>query len=308
MVLAGVVAAPAQARQNGATTVTGTPFLVQRLANPARTEVLDASGKWLATLTDGARTVVLAGPRRTFSESTTTAASLVTSTWVRLLSSAFNGSLDSGWLTAALVDTSPDILAIAMQYQTGAPTLRNSAGLRIAGDADYGPLQPDGTRAAGSDFNDYLGLAWTYPTGTVDAPEADELGALDCSGYIRMVFGYRGRIPLSLSPDDGRSLPRHSWDIATSGPGVGLIPNSGTRPTSRARLQPGDIVAFDASTTDGPRIDHVGMFLGRDTLGHDRFISSRKTANGPTMGDLGGLSALDGVGLYAVSFRSARRI
>ncbi len=73
-------------------------------------------------------------------------------------------------------------------------------------------------------------------------------------------------------------------------------------------LQPGDVVAFDASTTDGTRIDHVGIFLGRDSLGHDRFISSRKTADGPTLGDLGGRSVLDGTGLYAVSFRTARRI
>lgn len=307
MALAGLVAAPTQARHGAGATTSSTTYVVQRYANPSRSVVSNSSGAWLATLTDGARTVILTGPSRTFGESTTSA-SVITSTWVRLLPKAFTGTLDSAWLTSALADTRPDILAIAMQYQMGAATLRDATGLRIAGDADYGPLQADGTRTAGSDFNDYLGLIWTYPTGTTDPAEASELGALDCSGFVRMVFGYRGGIPLSLTPDNGASLPRHSWEIAASGPGITVIPNAGTTPTSRRALQPGDILAFDASTTDGTRIDHVGIVLGRDTLGHDRFISSRKTANGPTLGDLGGASTLDGSGLYAVSFRTARRI
>jgi cell wall-associated NlpC family hydrolase len=305
VLLSAVIWAPAQARKPSGTV--STTYVQQRLAGPGRTVVSSSTGAWLATFTDGARTVALAGPRRTFSESTTTA-TVSTTTWVRLLPKPFAGSLDSTWLTNALANTSPDILAIAMQYQTGAPTIRNAAGLRIAGDADYGPLQPDGTRLAGSDFNDYLGVTWSYPSGTIDAPEADELGALDCSGYMRMVFGYRNGIPLSLSADGGASLPRHSWDIAATAPGIIVILNTGSKPTARSLLQAGDIVAFDASTADGTRIDHVGMYLGRDSLGHDRFISSRKTANGPTLGDLGGVSQLDGSGLYASSFRSARRI
>jgi hypothetical protein len=50
------------------------------------------------------------------------------------------------------------------------------------------------------------------------------------------------------------------------------------------------------------------MYLGIDSGGHHRFISSRKTANGPTLGDTGGRSILDGTGFYAVAFRSARRL
>ena len=87
-----------------------------------------------------------------------------------------------------------------MQYVAGAPSLYNAAGLRIAGDAHYGPLQADGTRKEGSDFNDYLGVAWTYGAST-DQPEADEIGSLDCSGFTRMVWGYRGGIPLILTPN-----------------------------------------------------------------------------------------------------------
>jgi cell wall-associated NlpC family hydrolase len=73
-------------------------------------------------------------------------------------------------------------------------------------------------------------------------------------------------------------------------------------------LQAGDLVFFDADPIDGPAIDHVGMFIGVDSVGNRRFISSRKGANGPTLGDVRGASVLDGPGLYAKSFRSARRL
>jgi hypothetical protein len=73
-------------------------------------------------------------------------------------------------------------------------------------------------------------------------------------------------------------------------------------------LQTGDLVFFDADPSDDPAIDHVGMFLGRDEAGRSRFISSRKSPNGPTLGDVHGASLLDGTGLYARSFRSARRL
>ena len=65
---------------------------------------------------------------------------------------------------------------------------------------------------------------------------------------------------------------------------------------------------FDADTKDGPQIDHVGMYLGRDVDRRYRFISSRKQRNGPTLGDYHGASLLDGTGLYARSFCAVRRI
>ncbi|MEO7665185.1 MAG: NlpC/P60 family protein [Candidatus Limnocylindrales bacterium] len=283
-------------------------YVSERLSHPNRTIVTSATGTWLATFTDGARSVALSGPSRTFAEPSTTAATVTTTTWLRLLPTPFGGTVSESWLTAALADTSIDVLGAAMQYVAGSPDRLNATGLRIAGDANYGPLRADGSRAAGSDFNDYLGLRWTYADGTQDQAESNELGSLDCSGFVRMTFGYRSGIPMSLKADSGGSLPRHSWDIATSAPGVALIPNLGTTPASRSGLQPGDLVFFDATSTDGHAIDHVGIFLGLDSQGHDRFLSSRKTANGPTLGDLGGRSTLDGTGLYATSFRSARRI
>ncbi len=91
-------------------------------------------------------------------------------------------------------------------------------------------------------------------------------------------------------------------------PGVVTTANTGTQATSYGRLSAGDLVFFDAATDDGAQIDHVGMYLGVDSGGRHRFISSRKTANGPTLGDVGGKSLLDGTGFYATSFRAARRL
>jgi cell wall-associated NlpC family hydrolase len=272
--------------------------------NPARTVVTDANGTWLATFTDGSRSVALAGPTRTFAEATASH-SVVSTTWVRLLTAPFTGTVDTAWLDIALADTSPDMLAIAMQYIAGAPSLYDAAGLRIAGDAHYGALQADGTRKEGSDFNDYLGVAWNYG-GSTDQPEANELGSLDCSGFTRMVWGYRGGIPLILNPN-GVALPRRATHQHTSASGV-LVIDSSVQVTDFSRLQAGDLVFFDADDDDGTQSDHVGIYLGPDTAGHHRFISSRKSANGPTLGDANGKSLLNGTGLYARSFRAARRL
>jgi cell wall-associated NlpC family hydrolase len=281
-------------------------YVLKRLTGPSRTLVYSATGSWLATFTDGARTVDVSGPQRTFAESTTTM-TVSSRVWVRLLPNSFDGTVDTSWLAGALADTSNDVLAVAMQYVTGAAPVYDSSGRQVAADADYGPIGSDGTRQPGADFNDYLGVAWTYPNGSIDQPEADEFNSLDCSGFMRMVWGYRSGFPLALSPD-GHGLPRRSYEMADGAPGVVVLPNLGVVPASRSALQPGDLVFFDASTDDGTRIDHVGMYLGKDSAGHDRFISSRRTVNGPTMGDVGGRSILDGTGLYALSLREARRL
>jgi cell wall-associated NlpC family hydrolase len=241
--------------------------------------VLDAGSTPLATFTVGARTVAVRGPARVFSEPATTTAKIASTTWVRLLPRPFNGTVDAGWLERALATTSPDVLARAAQYVTGAPTRLAGDGSVLADDADYGPLQS----------------------------ETDQAGALDCSGFVRMIFGHRFNVPLTLSPD-GTSLPRRSAQMLSSAPGVVTIRNTGVRPLSLAKLAPGDLVFFDGSTDDGTLVDHVGIFLGRDDGGAPRFVSSRKTANGPTLGDVGGRSTLSGTGHYANAWRAARRL
>ena len=281
----------------------------------AMAEVRGPDGKWLATFTNDAYTVVLAGPRRRFAEGT---ASVSHARWVRTYPKPFAGRLHRPWLERALAANEarvPDVLALAMQYIRGAPAIQEG-GLQVAGDARYGP-GPETDRQEGSDFNDYLGVTWTYPDDPADPPEQDQFRCLDCSGYIRMVWGFRhhlpgarfeDRVPLGAAPTRDRvSIPRRAHQIYDSAPGI-LVVRRGDATDRLSRLEVGDLVFFDADTADGPQIDHVGMYLGRDQDRRYRFISSRKRRNGPTLGDYHGASVLDGTGLYARSFCGVRRI
>lgn len=281
----------------------------------SRTDVRDSKGKWLATFTRGAYTVIVAGPRRRFAEGN---ASVSHAKWVRTYPTPFAGKVRQSWLERALAANHarvPDILALAMQYIRGAPPILDN-GVQVAGDARYGP-GTETNRQEGSDFNDYLGIAWTYDGEPVDSPEPNQFRCLDCSGYIRMLWGYRhnlpgagftDHIPLSLEPQaDGASIPRRAFQIYDSAPGIVVIAN-GSSTSDLSVLEIGDLVFFDADTGDGPQIDHVGMYLGRDQDDRHRFISSRKRRNGPTLGDYHGASLLDGTGLYARSFCAARRL
>lgn len=191
------------------TSSTSSTWTLKTLRSPDRVQVLDGSAQPVATFTVGARTVTVRGVARTFSEAGTSSPTVTSRTWVRLLPQPFTGVVDFAWLRGALADTSPDVLATATEYVTGAPTVRSGDGTVVSSDADYGPLLADGTREEGADFNDYLGVSWSYGT-TADAPETRQVGALDCSGFVRMVLGHRSGLPLSLAPD-GVSLPRRSF-------------------------------------------------------------------------------------------------
>ena len=249
-------------------------------SDPNRTEVRDARGRWLATFTRGARTVTLAGPGRDFVEGS---AAVAHGTWVRSYVEPFAGQVQPEWLTAALVANEknvPDILALALQYIRGAPPIVRQ-GRQIAGDASYGPLK-SGKRQEGADFNDYLGLTWKYPGERVpvDRPERSQFRCLDCSGYLRMIFGYRhslagggypDRIPLCLDTRaDQARLPRRAYQMYEGGPGTMLVPDNSIQVKDFSRLAIGDLVFFNADRKlpDGARIDHVGMYLGVDAAGH----------------------------------------
>jgi cell wall-associated NlpC family hydrolase len=287
-----------------------------RLAKPARTVVTDPRGATVAVFTDGARTVRLRGPSRTLREPKYTEAVVTTDAWVRLAPKEWRKGAEQAtwfgpWLTKALADRSPDVLAIATEYIHGAKPRLDEQGRQIAGDAAFGPLSdidPDG-RAENSDFYDYLGERWTFPTdGRKERPDAARARSLDCSGYLRMVYGYRLGYPLRGTNTKGTGLPRRAYAMAEFGPGVQLVSNTGERARDYDLLQPGDLLFFNAGPVQNAHIEHSGMYLGVDSDGHHRFISSRATANGPTMGDLGGASLLDGSGYWAVRYRTARRI
>lgn len=237
-------------------------------------------------------------------------------TWVRLLDQPFDGTWTpalANQVRAWAVDTSPDALAYALMYITGAPPvtdLRLGGGVQVAGQSKYGPNAADGTRIEGADFHEYMGVPWTFPSGET-APDAgpEWEGCLDCSGFVRMVYGYHMGIPMVRDQGfNGLNLPRRTRDIGPSGPGVVVAQGIDSAPPLDG-LQIGDVPLFDADSTDpiAGQIDHNGVYIGVDTEGNHRFVNSRKTPNGPTFGDLGGSSTLNGTGLYATSLRMIRR-
>lgn len=234
-------------------------------------------------------------------------------TWVRALDEPFNGT----WTPALadqilrwMIDPSPDVLAYAMKYITGAPDLFNPVlGAQVAGQSSYGPLDTDGTRIEGADFHDYMGLDWTFPNGEFRAADPDEALSLDCSGFVRIVYGFNTGLPMVFDQNiDGTNLPRRTLDIGPSGPGIIVAQAVGTAP-SLAAIQIGDVPHFDA-TSDGEtagQVDHNGIYIGLDQSGNMRFVNSRKTPNGPTFADLGGASVLNGSGTYTTRLRIIRR-
>lgn len=235
-------------------------------------------------------------------------------TWVRTLDTPFDGSWTRSLVTEILrwsTDTTPDALANAMKFITGAPEGIAPDGWRT-GQSDYGPLYSDGTRIESSDWNDYLGFGWTYPNGetrTFPHGNITVSGGMDCSGFVRAVYGRLMYLPMSYSNSfDGLNIPRKTVDMGPNGPGIIVAQGTSTAPALTS-LQIGDVVFFDADSSEPVegQIDHCGIYLGQDTSGNYRFISSRKTANGPTFSDLGGNSTLNGTGTYATRFRKIRR-
>ncbi|MFD6656928.1 hypothetical protein ACFWEB_17510 [Streptomyces parvus] len=236
-------------------------------------------------------------------------------TWVRVLPEPFNGTWTpavEAQIRAWATDTSPDVLAYATMYTTGAPSVTSPAlsGAQVSGQANYGPLDSAGTPIEGADFHDYMGLNWNFPNGESQTAGAGEAGCLDCSGLVRMVYGFHMGIPVVRNLNfDGVNLPRQTKDIGPSGPGVIVAQATGAAPALTG-LQIGDVPHFDATSGGGEaegQLDHNGIYLGVDALGQHRFVNSRKTPHGPTFGDLGGASRLDGGGTYATTLRLIRR-
>ncbi len=289
------ITASGGAGRDGVAVRDGAARRFERLADPPRTVVTTATGAVVATLTDGARTVVLTGPARTFRENPQVT---VTSTaWVRLAPQPWTAGAERApwfapWLAGAARDTTPDVLAVALQYADGAPPLRDPTGLRIAGDATFG---------ADADFEGYLGIAWRFPDGVRAKAGTRHTGSLDSAGLVRMVYGYREGYPLRGKDTAGPGLPRSATAMAELGPGT---PIAG-QPADYSRLQPGDLLFFTSTGKPGPRVSRVGLYLGLDDDGHHRVLASRRSADGPTFG---GPSYLDGTGGYGAAFRTAKRL
>ncbi|RSS82174.1 NlpC/P60 family protein [Streptomyces sp. WAC06614] len=294
----------------------------ERVPSPARSVLRDAGGQVLATFTDGARTATLTGPSRTFTEPANTTTRVVTENWVRLMPEPWKQGAENTpwfkeWFKKYYGSQEDDLFAFAFQYGHQAPVKKDPQGVSYAGDASFGPLNPNGSvgndlRLEQSDFFDYLGIPYTFRNGVKKQPQAARYRSMDCSGFVRTVFGYRARYPLMPDDTPGPGLPRTANGIARSALGTDVIPLKGVgaqaRPASIDVIQPGDLLFFklDARTKD--RLDHTGIYLGTDTDGHQIFISSREEADGPTIGDKGGTSRLDGNGYYATTLRSVKRL
>lgn len=293
-----------------------------RLENPARSVLRGSDGQVKAVFTDGARTATLTGPARTFAEPSSTNSKVSTTDWVRLMPEPWKKGAEKekwfkDWYAEYEGSKEDDLFAFAFQYVAGAKEKKDEQGIVYAGDANFGPLNTAGAeggdlRLEQSDFYDFLGVQYPFRDGVTGAPEGARARSVDCSGYMRMVFGYRARYPLMSSDDSGDGLPRTANGMARSKEGVDVLPLVGIsakdRPTSIDQLQPGDLVFFKLDARTGQRLDHVGMVLGYDTEGHLIFVSSREEVNGPTIGDVGGVSRLDGNGYYAKTLRSAKRL
>jgi cell wall-associated NlpC family hydrolase len=290
-------------------------YSYHRATRPDRTEIIDSSGHPVAIMTDNARTAHIYGPLRTFQEPRFTDAKVETNIWARLAPQPWHAGAEQerwflDWFAAARKDRSPDVLAIAFEYVDGAPPKKDNQGQQYSGDASFGPpdpLDPDG-RAERSDFYDYLGLPWSFPDGKNEVPEPQRALALDCSGFLRMVYGHRLGYPLRGTNNPGEGLPRRAYAMAAVGPGVQLMPNSGIQARGMERLLPGDLMFFNAGPVLDGHIEHSGIYLGLDDGGHHRFISSRAQADGPTMGDLAGEPILDGISYWGLRWRTARRL
>ncbi|MEC3977584.1 NlpC/P60 family protein [Amycolatopsis sp. H20-H5] len=287
-------------------------YTYERLTKPGRTLVRNGAGTQLASLTDGSRTALLTGRTRTFSEPKFTTVSITSTAWIRLAPQPWSEGAERApwfrdWLPKALADSDPDILAIALQYTDGSADEKNSKKVRFGGDATFGPDSSEG-RLERSDFYDYLGVSWDFPDGVHEDSAKERYGSLDCSGFVRMVYGYRGGYPLLGSNTKGAGLPRRAWAMSELGPGTQVIPDTGKRATDYAALQPGDVLFFNLEPQIGTQVSHTGIYLGIDSDGHHRVLSSRKVANGPTFGDAGGVSLIDQDGTYSKAFRAAKRL
>ncbi|MFG2874534.1 NlpC/P60 family protein [Streptomyces sp. NPDC048337] len=240
--------------------------------------------------------------------------------WVRLLDTPYDGTWTPavqaavrGWAGSL----APDALAYAAMFLPGAPQVtsgrKEPVGARVLGAAAYGKKDAQGLRPVGADFHDYMARDWPFPEKVVEKEEG-QAGSLDCSGYVRMVYGYHMGVPMCAEVDTTKqALPRKSGAMVDYAPGARVVdkPDDGKALATNAAIQPGDLVLFDASPPepdDEYLVDHVGIYLGLDADGLRRFLSSRKSCNGPTMADLSGASSLDGTGTYALGLRTVRRL
>jgi cell wall-associated NlpC family hydrolase len=288
-------------------------YQFEQVSGPNRTVMRTDAGALVAELTHGSRTVVFNGAARTFTEPEATKAKVVTHSWVHVADEAFEPALIGDpafakWLRARIGKPMDDVLSSACDYITDAPA-RHRDGVRYAGDASFGYLNNESTRD-GADFYDYLGIPWTWPDGSSSRPASKWARALDCSGYLRLVFGYRMGMTLhrrNKRVDEG--LPRTAYAIAERAPStlIAEAEEPDQVPSDLSRVAPGDVVFFALHDSDPGLITHCGIVLGRDGDGDLRFVSARERIDGPTFGDVAGAGIIN-AGFFGDRLRKIIRL
>ncbi|GLZ01375.1 NlpC/P60 family protein [Actinoplanes sp. NBRC 103695] len=287
-------------------------YELRRADDPPRTIVYD-KGQPVATLTDGARTVAFHGPPRTFVEASVSA-KVVTDQWVRVAPEPWSPKRAkdpemSAWFHASLGSTEPDILQFTTEYLRGAPPRRDDKGDLYAGDAGFGIER--GAGVDGADFHEFMGIPWTFPDDTTVPANPRWLGKLDCSGFLRIVYGYRGGLPLltgtTRSTVDG--MPRTANAMAYYARSAVVAAGSSPEraPRDLGDIQPGDLVFF-AMRDDPAKVSHSGIFLGVDVTGHPRFVSSRGVTRGPSFGDTANSSSTLDDSAFSAALRRVIRL
>jgi hypothetical protein len=287
-------------------------FIVGSESNDGITHIFRRPDHSLAAiLTDGARTMTFIGDKRTFTERDTTRAKVTTDHWVRVAPQVWHpAALGETWFReyfrTTVDSTKADILATAMQYQDGAPMLRDDDGVPYAGDASFGLLR-EGDDVDGADFYDYLGIGWRFPDGTRKQSDPKWYRKLDCSGFLRLIYGYRSGIAISDQNDGTDGLPRTAQAMATNSQAVTIAAGDtdAQAPKTLEHLEPGDLVFF--ALRSDTHMSHSGIYIGDDQDGHLRFISSRTQINGPTFGDYRAKSILD-TGVFRHRLRRVIRL
>lgn len=129
---------------------------------------------------------------------------------------------------------------------------------------------------SGSEEDDLFAYAFQYAEGApvkedgegtpyAIQPEQKRYRSIDCSGFIRTVFGYRGRFPLIADEKSGDGLPRTANGMARSKAGTDIIKLAAgsppyERPKSISVLQPGDLVFFKLDARTKERLDGNGYY------------------------------------------------
>lgn len=159
----------------------------------------------------------------------------MTENWVRLMPEPWKPGAENEqwfkeWFKKYFGSQEDDVFAMAFQYGDQAPVKKDAQGTSYAGDASFGPLNPTGSagndlRLEQSDFYDYLGTPYVFRDGTKKQPQTARYRSMDCSGFVRTVFGYRARYPLLSDDKPGSGLPRTANGMARSALGADVLPS-----------------------------------------------------------------------------------